>query len=92
VIAAASAGEKVRGTVASIREATDLVPEVAVILGTGLSGLASQVDVSAAVSYADLPGFPRSTVETHAGRLVLGTLEGRRVAVMQGRTHAYEGS
>jgi purine-nucleoside phosphorylase len=91
VIAETSAGERVRETAASIRDATDLVPEVAVILGTGLSGLASQVDIAAAIGYADLPGFPRSTVETHAGRLVLGTLEGRRVAVMQGRTHAYEG-
>ena len=91
MIAEASAAGKVRETVASIRGATDLAPEAAVVLGTGLSGLASQVDVAAAISYADLPGFPRSTVETHAGRLLLGTLEGKRVAVMQGRTHAYEG-
>ena len=66
------AGERLRETVASFRETSDFVPEVAVVLGTGLSGLASQVDESAAISYADLPGFPRSTVETHAGRLVLG--------------------
>ena len=49
------------------------------------------IRVEASVPYAEIPGFVRSTVETHAGRLLLGTLEGRRIAAMQGRFHAYEG-
>ena len=77
--------------VQSVRAVSDLVPEVAIILGTGLSGLAAQMREPVVLGYEDIPGFPASTVETHPGRLVLGMLEGRRVVVMQGRTHAYEG-
>ncbi len=77
--------------VAVVRAATDFRPETAIILGTGLSDLAGQVEDPLVLPYDAIPGFPKSTVETHTGRLVLGTLEGRRVAVMQGRTHAYEG-
>jgi purine-nucleoside phosphorylase len=67
------------------------VPEVAIILGTGLGGLASAMDVETAIPYQELPGFPLSTVESHTGRLLLGTLSGRRVVAMQGRFHSYEG-
>lgn len=77
--------------VAVVRAATDFRPETAIVLGTGLSDLAGQVEDPLVLPYDAIPGFPKSTVETHTGRLVLGTLEGRRVAVMQGRTHAYEG-
>ncbi len=77
--------------VAAVRAATTLVPEVAVILGTGLGGLAEEIDVATRIPYGDIPGFPLSTVESHAGRLLLGTLAGRRVAAMQGRFHRYEG-
>lgn len=77
--------------VAVVRAATDFRPETAIVLGTGLSDLAGQVEDPLVLPYDAIPGFPKSTVETHMGRLVLGTLEGRRVAVMQGRTHAYEG-
>jgi purine-nucleoside phosphorylase len=63
---------------------------VAVVLGTGLSGLADAVEDAIAVPYAAIPGFPRSGVSGHAGRLVVGRLEGRRVALMQGRAHYYE--
>lgn len=77
--------------VQSVRAVSDLVPEVAIVLGTGLSGLAAQMREPVVLGYEDIPGFPASTVETHPGRLVLGMLEGRRVVVMQGRTHAYEG-
>lgn len=89
--AASQLAGRVDQAVTAVREVTDVKPEVAVILGTGLSGLATQVSDPVSIGYQDLPGFPRSTVESHAGRLVLGTLEGRKVAVMQGRTHAYEG-
>jgi purine-nucleoside phosphorylase len=70
---------------------TPFVPEVAVILGTGLGALADAVQAEVRIPYGDIPGFPLSTVETHAGRLLLGTLAGKRVALMQGRFHKYEG-
>jgi len=66
-------------------------PETGIILGTGLGALAQEVDVTHEINYADIPHFPLSTVESHAGRLLLGTLGGRKVAVLQGRFHYYEG-
>ncbi len=77
--------------VRAIRARTPLVPEVAIILGTGLGALADEVAVEARIPYAEIPGFPVSTVESHAGRLLVGTLAGRRVMAMQGRFHRYEG-
>ncbi|MCW3015814.1 MAG: purine-nucleoside phosphorylase [Solirubrobacterales bacterium] len=65
--------------------------DVGLILGSGLGALAEAVTDAIATPYAELPDFPVATVTGHAGRLVLGTLAGRRVAVMQGRAHAYEG-
>src|SRR5690554_5397154 len=66
-------------------------PEVGMILGSGLGELAEHVDRPLIIDYATIPHFPQSTVEGHAGRFVIGTLEGRRVIVMQGRSHYYEG-
>lgn len=66
-------------------------PDYAVILGTGLGRLAEEIEVEAVLPYTDIPHFPLSTVETHSGKLILGVLAGRRVAVMQGRFHRYEG-
>jgi len=74
-----------------VRARFDEQPEVAIVLGTGLGGLAREIDVRAAVNYADIPGFPLSTVESHAGRLLCGTLGGKTVIAMQGRFHRYEG-
>jgi purine-nucleoside phosphorylase len=85
------AGSAVREAVDAIRKRSGLEPEAALILGTGLGGLAERIDVDAEVPYAEIPHFPLSTVETHTGRLLLGTLAGRRVAAMQGRFHRYEG-
>lgn len=65
--------------------------QVAVILGTGLGGLAKQIQAECTIEYADIPGFPLSTVESHAGRLICGTLGGKTVVAMQGRFHRYEG-
>jgi purine-nucleoside phosphorylase len=65
--------------------------DIAIILGTGLGALGDAIDVAATVEYADIPGFPLSTVESHSGGLLLGTLGGKRVAAMQGRFHRYEG-
>ena len=66
-------------------------PKLAIILGSGLGDFADTVNDAVAVPYADIPHFPQSTVEGHSGRMVLGTLAGVPVAVMQGRVHAYEG-
>ena len=83
--------EAIDRAVDAVRQISDLVPEVALILGTGLGGLAKEIDCSAQVSYDEIPGFPVPTVESHAGRLLLGTLGGRRAVAMQGRFHCYEG-
>jgi purine-nucleoside phosphorylase len=66
-------------------------PETGIILGTGLGALAKEVEVEHEINYAEIPHFPLSTVESHAGRLLLGRLGGRKVAVLQGRFHYYEG-
>lgn len=65
--------------------------EFGLILGSGLGGLADSVEGATALDFSEIPNFPQSTVEGHKGRLVLGTLAGRNVAVMQGRVHVYEG-
>ena len=67
------------------------VPEVAMVLGSGLGFLGDVVENAVAVSYGEIPHFKASTAPGHKGRLVFGTLEGRKVAVMQGRMHHYEG-
>src|ERR1700761_6578648 len=74
-----------------IRVATDIKPHIGIILGSGLGSFASQVAGATRIPYAEIPHFPRSTVEGHSGHLVLGTIAGVPVAVMQGRVHAYEG-
>jgi purine-nucleoside phosphorylase len=75
----------------AVRARWDRAPEAAVILGTGLGGLAARMEVEVAIPYDAIPGMPLSTVESHAGRLLCGTLAGRRVVAMQGRFHRYEG-
>ena len=79
------------GAVDVVRAKTDFQPDVAVVLGTGLGGLVNEIDVVAEIAYEDLPGFPLSTVESHAGRLLFGDLGGKKVVAMQGRFHRYEG-
>jgi purine-nucleoside phosphorylase len=74
-----------------VRETTGFEPEVALILGTGLGGLAGEIQLAAEIGYEKIPGFPLSTVETHAGRLLFGRLGGKPVVAMQGRFHRYEG-
>ena len=77
--------------VRAIRARTSVVPDVAIILGTGLGGLAEEVAVAARIPYTEIPGFPVATVESHAGELLVGTLAGRPVVAMRGRFHCYEG-
>jgi purine-nucleoside phosphorylase len=71
--------------------ATDLRPTLGIILGSGLGSFATQVENALRIPYAEIPHFPTSTVQGHSGHLVLGTIAGIPVAVMQGRVHAYEG-
>jgi len=87
----ASLKQQIDRAVSVVRERVSLAPQVAIILGSGLGALAGEVRADAVVPYAEIPGFPRSTVEGHAGNLLVGRLEGRAVAVMQGRAHFYEG-
>src|SRR3989441_10577892 len=74
-----------------VQARTRVAPDVAIILGTGLGGLADEVAVETRIPYGEIPGFPLATVESHAGELLVGTLAGRRVAAMRGRVHCYEG-
>lgn len=75
----------------AIRARIDLVPEIGMILGTGLGDLADSVKSSVIIPTGQLPKWPVSTVRGHKGRLVIGELEGKKVLVLQGRTHFYEG-
>lgn len=86
-----SMGADVARAVEAIRREHAETPEVAIILGTGLGGLAKEIAAQATIGYEKIPGFPLSTVESHVGRLLLGTLSGKRVVAMQGRFHLYEG-
>jgi len=81
----------IQDAVRVVRARTTLVPDVAMILGTGLGRLADELTVETRIPYGEIPGFPLSTVESHAGQLLAGTLAGRRVVAMQGRFHRYEG-
>lgn len=83
--------DRVQDAVEAVRRRSALAPDVGIILGTGLGGLAREISVETEVPYGDIPGFPLSTVETHAGKLLLGRLGGRTVVAMQGRFHRYEG-
>ena len=74
-----------------IRGKTKFVPQIGIILGTGLGSLADGIGVEAKISYKEIPFFPISTVESHAGRLIFGELSGKKVVAMQGRFHYYEG-
>ena len=85
------ATERIGAAVRAIRERFPETPSVAIVLGTGLGGLAGRIQTRAVIDYADVPNFPLSTVESHAGRLLCGTLGGKTVVAMQGRFHRYEG-
>ena len=77
---------------AAVRARTDLVPEVGIVLGSGLGGLADDLDDAVAIPFAELPGWPAATAPGHVGRLLLGRLGGRSVVMLQGRFHVYEGN
>lgn len=86
-----TAYEKLQKCVACVREKTDFVPDVALILGSGLGALADEIDAVATIDYHDIDGFPVSTVAGHKGRFVFGKFGDVKVVIMQGRVHYYEG-
>lgn len=83
--------KNIEETVSVIRRSTDFSPEIGIILGTGLGQIAHQIENPISFDYDSLPHFPLSTVEFHKGRLILGTLNNRKIVAMQGRMHYYEG-
>ncbi|MGV3709920.1 MAG: purine-nucleoside phosphorylase [Gemmatimonas sp.] len=83
--------ERIEACAQAVRARFPHPVDAAVILGTGLGALAQQMDVQTIIDYKDLPNFPLSTVESHQGRLLCGTLAGKTVVAMQGRFHRYEG-
>ena len=84
--------EQIKATAEFIRsQINEFAPEVGIILGTGLGGLAESIDVKYSIEYSTIPNFPVSTVEGHKGRLIFGMLGGKQVVAMQGRFHYYEG-
>ena len=86
-----SAYEKVAKCVEAIRERTSFVPDVALVLGSGLGNYAENIKIEAEVSYSDIPGFPVSTVPGHAGKFIFGYVGDVKVVCMKGRIHFYEG-
>jgi purine-nucleoside phosphorylase len=82
---------KIAAATRTIRSERDITPRVGLILGTGLGGLASQIRNQTVIPYEKIPHFPQSTVESHAGQLVCGDLNGVPVVAMEGRFHYYEG-
>lgn len=83
--------DMIKESAAFIHGKTRLVPQIGIILGTGLGSLVDGIDVSATIEYDTIPHFPVSTVESHKGRLLFGMLKKKPVVAMQGRFHYYEG-
>ncbi|TYB78129.1 purine-nucleoside phosphorylase [Bizionia gelidisalsuginis] len=83
--------KQIEKTVAYLQERGFKAPEVGIILGTGLGQLVDEIEIIEEVSYKNIPNFPTATVEFHKGKLIYGNLEGKKVIVMQGRFHLYEG-
>lgn len=86
-----AAYEKLQNALACVRAKTDFVPDVALILGSGLGALADEIDAVATIDYHEIEGFPVSTVMGHKGRFVFGYFGDTKVVIMQGRVHYYEG-
>jgi purine-nucleoside phosphorylase len=83
--------EKFNEAVAYIQSQTDVNPTIGIILGTGLGGLVKEIEIVNEIPYESIPNFPVSTVESHSGKLIFGSLGGKKVVAMQGRFHFYEG-
>jgi len=83
--------DQIQEAAAHLRSKTDFEPHFGIILGTGLSGLADEIEVVEAIDYQAIPHFPVSTVKGHAGKLIFGKLAGANIVAMAGRFHYYEG-
>ncbi|WP_289023617.1 purine-nucleoside phosphorylase [uncultured Salegentibacter sp.] len=83
--------QKIEETTKYLKEKGFINPEIGIILGTGLGQLLDEIKTEVEVSYNEIPHFPTATVEFHKGKLIFGELEGKKVVVMQGRFHMYEG-
>jgi purine-nucleoside phosphorylase len=83
---------RIAALVAAVRVRTDLVPRVGIVLGSGLGGLADDIEDAVAIPFDEMPGWPAATAPGHVGRLLFGRLAGVPVAVLQGRFHLYEGN
>ena len=83
--------EKIKSTAQFLKDQTNFIPEVGIILGSGLGGLVKSIEVKYKFDYSEVPNFPVSTVEGHDGKLIFGILGGKNVMAMQGRFHYYEG-
>ena len=83
--------QTIKETASFISNKTKFNPEIGIILGTGLGGLVSEINIQHSIPYNEIPNFPVSTVEGHSGRLIFGTLSNKNVVAMQGRFHFYEG-
>jgi purine-nucleoside phosphorylase len=83
--------EKANAAAEFVLARTELRPRIAIVLGSGLGAFAEQLESAVAISFAEIPHFPQSTVPGHSGKLVIGKVAGVPVAVMQGRVHGYEG-
>ena len=83
--------KKILETVNYLKNKTNFTPEVGIILGSGLGNLTEEIEIEHSVSYEDIPNFPVSTVKDHSGKLIFGTLSGKKVVAMKGRFHYYEG-
>ncbi len=82
---------RIEECVRAIRERTSFVPEIGIVLGSGLGAFGEQIDIECIVDYNDIVGFPVSTVSGHAGRFIFGYVHNRPIVAMQGRVHYYEG-
>jgi len=83
--------EEIEESLGYIRKHTKMRPEIGIILGTGLGGLVKEIRKEIVLDYDEIPHFPVSTVESHHGKLIFGTLAGKKIVAMQGRFHYYEG-
>lgn len=83
--------QQINEAVQFLQSKTEVKPSIGIVLGTGLGGLVSEIQIKNEISYDEIPHFPVSTVESHSGKLIFGELGGKQVVAMQGRFHYYEG-
>jgi len=83
--------KKLNETVNWLKSKISIVPDIAIVLGSGLGALAEKIENKTEMMYQDIPGFPQTTVPGHAGTLIFGTLSGKPIVAMKGRFHHYEG-